>query len=70
MVFVVSRKSTHMRKNSKVMLNPFICVINNNRYNYMGKQEKNTMSVELSEVTNMTYLREQSLHFSPRWIYK
>lgn len=56
MVFVVSRKSKHMRKNSKVMLNPFICVINNNRYNYMGKQEKNTMSVELSEVTNMTYL--------------
>jgi len=56
MVFVVSRKSKHMHKNSKVILNPFICVINNNHYNYMGKQEKNTMSVELSEVTNMTYL--------------
>jgi len=56
MVFVVSRKNKHMHKNSKVILNPFICVINNNHYNYMGKLEKNTMSVELSEVTNMTYL--------------
>jgi hypothetical protein len=46
--FVVSRKSKHMRKNSKVILNPFICVINNNHYNYMGKQEENTTSVELS----------------------
>jgi hypothetical protein len=41
MGFMVSRKSKHMCKNSKVILNPFICVININHYNYMGKQEYN-----------------------------